>query len=337
MKNQFEILNNTIIDFTNYEDIYLSTQDKTDIQNRIKKRIIQDKIKSRRRAITAALLVLILISVVALRNETVMAAIKNAGIQLSEYVNKQGENYDEYKTVVGNSVQDKGISITLNDAIVDDSQFIINCTANYTGNSQTSTNSVVISKKIHALGGPTLFIDGKQIKTTCYDITTVNQNGTSSYKAAIDTSKIDLKKVHNFKVEFDTVFIDNTKEIINGKWQFKFNADGKAISQKVISIPIQKKVLLEKDLQLNVEELRITPISMRLFFNQGKVHGKWVSFKAIDNDGTEIEGSTWALSDEGEGKQNFILKSETKKIKLVPMIDKVPQYDKSIDIDLGIK
>lgn len=335
MKSQYEILNNVTVDFSEYESICLGEQEKYDIKNRIKKKVHRNKVNIRNK-VAAAILVFSLVGFLSVRNETVMAAIKIIGIQLSEYIHNQGNNYGKYKTVVGQNVTDKNITIKLNDVIVDDSQLLINCDINTITSLETGTKISDSSGKIKALVGTHLYIDGKEIKTTCYDQTSVIKDGYSNYKAAIDTPNVDLNKTHDFRLVFDTIVMENANDLVNGKWEFKFSADGKVLSEKVASIPIHKQVVLDENLKVNIEEFRITPLSMRLFFNQGKVQEKWISFKAIADNGDEIQNSSLSiLSDDGEGKQNFILKQETKKITLVPMIDEIPHYDKTIVIDLN--
>lgn len=235
------------------------------------------------------------------------------GSSLEKFVYSKDRSLQDYKTVIGESVEDNGMKVTLNEVILDEGQLLISSTFhteltdedldyNWYPDIEIYMNGSELSGA--GGGGP---VDG---------IT----NSTVNYFWAADLQNIKLQDNQQIKVVFNNLERSDFKKVKKGKWSFEFTASSEELMENKKSIPIDKHFTLEDDQKVKVEELILTPVSTKLNYKMENLTED-VLFKLEDQNGMEIQefsASTFGFSN----YNRFVaLEDHVTKLKVIPYID----------------
>lgn len=323
MKNDFDILNEVTIDFSEYDDLSLNDIEKQEMKNRVKNKI-KTKERFLNKKVIASIISLMLIGGISLTNQKVFASIKTLifGSSVESYFNRpEGTIYD-YKSVIGKTVTDKDISVTLNDVAFDTDGIVVSTTIN---TSKVNVNAQDIFPVLY------LYIDGKMAHQNNSMSTLLDNNRGANFCINFNIDDLDLTKSHKITYKLEQIDIMN-ETVFFGNWNFEFNADGKSISDRIKIIPFEKDIQLSDDVKIKLHKVTISPLSFKATFAIYGETNKYVRLYAEDDLGTKYK-----IPDEGgldECHIQFSPNINAKKIKLIPNLRGQLMYDKAIEIDL---
>lgn len=128
MKDPYEMLNDIKMDENEYEEVNLTHIEKQKIKKRIRKKINKNKAHTKRNVaiVTSAAALFIMMMTVDMRR--MIADIPLIGSKMEDYVNSRGEPLKEYKTTIGQTVNDNGVEVRLDEVMIDEGQIIVNST-----------------------------------------------------------------------------------------------------------------------------------------------------------------------------------------------------------------
>jgi hypothetical protein len=233
------------------------------------------------------------------------------GSALEEFVYSKERSLKDYKTVIGESVEDNGMRVTLNEVIVDEDQLLISSTFHTDLSDKDLDYNWFSDIEVYINGSESLLGGGGGPK----EIT----NSTVNYFWAADLQNINLEDKQQIKIVFNNLERSDSKKVTKGKWSFEFTASGEKLMANRKSIPIDKHFILEDGQKVKVEELVLTPVSTRL--NYKMENGtKDLHFRFEDQNGMELQ----EFSAQTMGYNNYnrlvALENHVTKLKVIPYI-----------------
>lgn len=307
MKELFEKLNDEKINFEEFEEHSLSKIEKRAIKKRLSK-----KLKSRHWMPVktfSAVASLALISVVTMSSNFALADIPIIGEKLEAFVYSQTDTLTDYKTIIGDSVVDHDVKVTLNEVILDEGQLLISSTFHtklegddLAYNWYSDIDIYIDGQKIQLGGG-----GGPQEITESY----------INYFWAADIGHIDLQDERSIRIVFNDLRRSDSSEKIDGKWTFKFNASGENLLANSKKIPLQHSFTLENGQTIELEEITLTPVSSKLNYIMYNIYDD-VYFKIEDENGIEIQETSAQYG--GFENYNRFAAIKGSKIKIIPVL-----------------
>ncbi|EPY6470406.1 DUF4179 domain-containing protein [Clostridium sporogenes] len=258
-KDILELLNCINIDKDEEENLDLNMDDLR--KKRLKKNLLkQVKCKKSRNSFRHKAIAASLIIAAALISVNIPAFAKN----ISEFksviqalvgygVPKEGE-YEKYSNSINKSVTDKGITLTINEVVCDDTELMIAYTIKTQDNIKKIVKEVKEATGIYFSLGQYIKIDGKE-----------PSGGSSSDGKYLDSNTYinsesigigDMKLKNRFNVDLNVKDIDGVK----GNWNLKFTVFKDKISKHFSVFKPNKKVNFN-DALVNVEKVSFTPIN----------------------------------------------------------------------------
>ncbi|MGO0657855.1 DUF4179 domain-containing protein [Bacillus mycoides] len=283
MKDPYEMLNDLKIDENEYKEVNLTHIEKKKIQKRISKKIRKNKGHTKRNIaiVTSAAALFIMMMTVDMRR--MIADIPLIGSEMEDYVNSRGEPLKEYKTTIGQTVYDNGVEVRLDEVMIDEGQIIVNSTF--------KSNSVNLGDIF--LPYPDVYINGKELNGsggggkqrvndyTYTFFTTTNLKDSQMKPMELD-GELDIQIIYRRLMPL------KDKTSIKGEWGFSFKASGDKLKAETKTIPIHKHFKLENGQKIEVEDLKVSPISTKLNYKMLNGMKLEVKFIAKDQDGNEL-------------------------------------------------
>lgn len=212
--------------------------------------------------------------------------IGNIFSYLSENKNGSYMDYKEYSKSLDMTQEDKGIKITLNDAIYDGRTVMIT----YTIESEKDLGDSIYTKD-------DLSIEGyKGGMTGSSGVHKVSENTYVGFtRMSIDEPKDDL----NVKLKFEGIndYNDHNGLDINGNWGFKFN-----LKKSDADIMMINKSTTKEGVNLNIEKITFTPMSTILYYSQQVSDEELNGYHSVDTEIVEVKDDLGNVySGEGDG------------------------------------
>ncbi len=329
LKDLFKELNDENIDFEQFEEQSLTDLEKKRIKYRIKK-----KVKGRRSIpvkMLSAIATLGLVSIIAVNSNFALANIPIIGEKLEAFVYSHVGTLTDYKTIIGDSVEDNGVKVTLNEIILDDGQLLISSTFH--------TKLKGDDLAFNWFSDIDVYIDGQLIKMGGHGGPQEITESYIHYFWAADIGKMDLQKEKAIRIVYNDLRKSNSEKMMKGNWKFNFKASGENLIANTKRIPLHHRFSLENGQNVIVEELVLTPISSRLVYKMENI-SKDVFFKIENEHGEEIQ-ALMAQQFHYENYNRFVA-LEGGKIKIIPVSYKERNQehihaDEIIELDLDEK
>lgn len=317
--NIYEMLNDSKIDLDNYIVETSDDLEKANMKKKFRASINKNKVNKTNKVKVAAVVMLLTIGfLVTTYDESVLAAIN---IISTDIATKLGinKNLDDYKTVVNKTVTDNGITIKLNEVILDGNKLIVSTTIKLQDpidgvDAIHPSGSIKINGKKagFASGGSSKEIDAYTLEViTEFILNETYSNG-------------DLEIEINYK---DDLLHGNT---LKGEWSFAFKTSGEKLAAKTKSITLNHKVTLENGVELNLYKYTTNDLGQKIFFTKTQVKNEElydVVLKGSDNLGNKVE---FRVSGQEKDKGTFVIKKpslseQATEITLTPYAVKFPE------------
>lgn len=283
-KDIYSILNDANINLEDYEKENFNDIEKKKAKADFRKAISKKKLCKRN--IMAAGIVLALTFTLFGANEGVRALTKVLFItgidEISSFFGI-AKNLDEYKTVVNKSVTDNGITVKINDVILDGSEMIVSY------NIAIDKQSNVTMQSADAQG--TIYINGQKVEQKEYtERSKVIDLYSVQNVATYNLGNMDLSGDSNIKITFSKIILGNREEK-KGEWDFKFKVNGDKLKADTREISLNNKFTLDNGTEYTLEKYTQNSLSQKIYahISDSKVNPKYtVDLIGIDNLGNKI-------------------------------------------------
>lgn len=366
MKNQYDLLNGSSVDFDEYEEIELTASEK----KRMKKRLMR-KIKPARkkaRPLIAAAVLLLAVTPVMMQNETVWASAvrisQQIGQQIELLMNKPEGSLSSYKKTVNETATDQGIQVKVNELMLDDGQVLLGLTISADEFRRTALrlnrDTPIRPGELRVKIGNMSFFDSA---TTITNETIKNKDGSWSYLYALQLTQADTDgdgkiDVHgynvldhidpnkNYQISAQFTSLDFEKNPaktksgnyrdsygeIKGNWTVHTSVNGSKIIADTKVYPLNKEITIsEKGIEgvLSIKEVRVSPVSIKMHYTFTASKGSIRGGTDVGVDIKDQNGRNLSESGSGGGTDTVIeMDGEYRNDKDVTMLRFIPYvYD----------
>lgn len=213
-----------------------------------------------------------------------------------------------YTQTINKSITKEGITLRLNEAVLNSDELIISLT---TISEEKLKNETRIDRE-----SSKLYINGKFVKKSqMSSLGTVSKSNidevmffgvdANKYKGVIDV-KLELGDVSIYKDE------KNKERDIKGPFIFEFKLDTSKVNSSTKEINLNQKIELDNGGIITLEKYVATPLSQKIYYNKVQYNeDEMFVLKGTDNIGNEIEFDLYSEEDE---KGELIANRDGKKI-----------------------
>lgn len=288
-KDIFDMLNDSNIDLDDYEKVELNDIEVIKMKKFAKKNINK---KSYTGFLKTASFIAILDGTILITpfGQNVIASMNLPTFEIASLMGLD-KNLDDYKTVINQSVSDNGVTINLNEVILDGDMLKISETA-FVDNENESY--ILISAYNN------IYINGKKVSSGSSGSGKIVAKNTfaSQQDFEINLSEIDLSKPLDIKIKYYAVSTSTGEESIQskpirGNWTFNFSINPEELIANTKTIELNKKITGPNNQVLTIEKCSSNPLGQKLYIDYGEnsFENKDVQFVGTDNLGNPIEFS----------------------------------------------
>ncbi|WP_459499181.1 DUF4179 domain-containing protein [Bacillus sp. C1] len=331
MKDLFAMLNEVVVDENEYDATPLSDMEKKQIKRRMKKKLKKKQNHTKRNIviITSAAALFFITMTVDMRG--MIADIPLIGSKMEDYVNSRGEPLKEYKTTIGQTVYDNGIEVCLDEVLIDEGQIIVNSTF--------KSSSIELKDMFPS---PDIYINGKALNGSGGGGEKKVNDDTYTFFSTIDLKdeemrEMDVKGEVDIQVVYRDISLMSQKSFVKGEWGFSFKASGDKLKAETKTIPIQKHFTLENGQKIEVEDLKISPVSTKLNYKMLKGKKLDVTFLAKDQNGNELKPMSGHTLVEDSYARFEKLDDSVTKITFIPTVTSGEEGEKKTDYKKVLK
>lgn len=320
----------------NIDDIKVSSQLDDFINNAIKegyKDYDSKKTKNKKYRNTIVAAATIIIVIAAVNSEFVSASVEKIKNTIGDFaVDHKYSIPKEDKTVIGQTIEDKKIKVTLNECYVDDNMLMF------------TTNLDSRERFDYAQGiQPNIYVNGKLIdiyENNYGEDYIHNDDKTVSILSSISLDNIDTNQDLNITIDYNKIEVtnifDSNKEV-SGNWKYSFTINKSQINKQVITKEINQTIIIE-DQELHIDNMKIFPYRIELTTNALQRMYR-VHYILKDDKGNEyIDESGHGVN--GIETSNYSLNTkDINSIAVIPRTDfhndePIMNYDKAVTINI---
>ncbi|WP_223546202.1 DUF4179 domain-containing protein [Priestia aryabhattai] len=336
MKNQYDLLNGSSVDFDEYEEIDLTASEKKRMKKRLKREIKPARKKAR--PLIAAAVLLLAVTPVMMQNETVWASAvrisQQLGQQIEQLMNKPEGSLSSYKKAVNETATDQGIEVKVNELMLDDGQVLLGLTISADEIRRTALglnqNAPIRPGELRVKIGNMSFFDSA---SSIREEPIKNKDGSWDYLYALKLTQadtdgdgeidvegysvldhIDPSKNYQISAQFTSLELEKnpgqTKSgnyrdsygEIKGNWTVHTSVNGSKIIADTEVYPLNKEIpISEKGIEgvLSIKEVRVSPVSIKMHYTFTSSNG---SIRGGTDVGVDIKDQNGRnLSESGSG------------------------------------
>lgn len=283
MKNHiYNMLNEASINLDCYEKESSSYIEKKNMKAKFRKSIKKNK-NYKRSYIAAGVILAVIITLFGtnLGGNALASVAKIAETDIGKFlgINKK---VDEYKTVVNKAVTDNGITVQLNEVVVDGTELMVYCNI---------SSDKKLSQEYFWHAYCSVYVNGKKLYNDKYHIVHKNKDDyTTQEVTSYDLNDNDLSGELNIKISCRNVF---TEDIVKeGVWKFEFNTNGEALKADTKEIALNNKFILENGEIYTLEKYTDNSMGQKIYAtisNPIKESEYEVELSGIDNLGNIVK------------------------------------------------
>lgn len=313
MKDVYQMLNEVDIDLMEYDIPELTSYEKKKMKKRMTKKIQNRARQSRSKLWAISAAVLIILSLGIGMQPTALAKMPILGPILEHYLGMDdGQPLENYKTILGQSIENEQGSITLNEVIIDEGRLLINSTF------ETRSDNIKL-ENVNPF--PAISINGEEVSANGGG--DVEQLGDSTYSlfSSMDVQDLDLSKPLEIKIAYEDLGrgVSDKEE-----WAFEFMASGESLLAESKTIPINQQFSLQNGQRVVVEELILSPVSSTLkyhiYSNKGMNYEFDVRLLVEDEMGKIYEPQEELTLAKGAYIRFEVLAEEISTLKITPFV-----------------
>lgn len=319
------------------DDIKVSSKLDGIVKSAIKEGYRKNNSRKYRTGIAVASLAIVLATGL-IRPEFVSATVEKIKNSIGNFALNKVEYSvpEEYKTVIGKTVEDKGIKVTLEEFYIDKN--IIMMITNLDSRERTDYAQFI---------EPEIYIDGRLVdgsglsfseeKSGAGHTGIHNEDGTIDILTIIYDESLDIKSKGNIEVKYGEIGVTNILDMdknIAGDWQYNFNVDVNDFNDMVITKAINKIISVNGE-EININEISISP-NIVILNNECKED---VRYAIEDEEGNQYEPLLTFGFGEKERAIYLMNIKDSSKIKIIPKVNYIEKdtelkYDEAITLEI---
>jgi hypothetical protein len=322
------MLNDANINLEAYEKLDFNDIEKKSIKVKFRKSI--SKKKTHKRNVIAAGVALVLIATLFGTNvgaQALTKALQIAGVEeIGKFMGIQ-KNLDDYKTVINKAITNNGVTVQLNEVILDGNELTISYNVTYDKKLSEiyDEKENEVDKGWHGFNG--ISINGKELNTGSGGGSRSIDDYTIQSVLTYDLGSIDLSGDLDIKLSCSPV--KGSKE--SDEWGFEFKTNGDKLKIDTKEIVINKKVTLENGTEYTLEKYTDNSMGQKIYasisnFNMNKMGT--LCLKGTDDLGNKV---VFYASHSNEEKALFKIENidgnlneKAAKLNLTPYAEEIP-------------
>lgn len=318
-KSIYDMFNDIDVDFSEFEKEDFNDIEKIKIKKKFRKSIgKKNDSKGYRKYVSAASIALISIIAISLTPVGTNASkiISDLVFDIKSAL-RIGEEENRYVKIINKSITKEGITIRLNEAILNDDELIVSITTK-------SDKKMKRDMRVLRIKGSKLYINGELVDATEMSSSTdpTKSNVDEVMFFGIDSTK--YNGVVNIKLELSNPIIYKEKKsgelieqnVIEGPFIFEFDLDTTNINKKIKTVDINKTIKLEDEYSITLDKYVYTPLSQKIYATTNKketYEKKEIYLSGVDDLGNEVEFNIYASYSE---KGQFVANIDGRKINI---------------------
>lgn len=254
----YDMLNEVETNIDGYEEEAMSELE----QKRVKKNLhaalksssYKEKRKGSRKKVAAVVTAAALVAVVGLSagpfQPIVQAAVKAISYDIASLLGIQ-EDLDPYKVVIGKSVTKNGITITLNEVILDDGVMYVSSTQKYDKATKIEDVNLIMAS---------IYANGREISYGAGGGLSQEDEYTFVDMSHYNITDVPMNETQDFEIQF------RDENSFSSSWSFSFSASGEELAQSTNKVEINKSFTLEDNTVVNLLRLNDNAVGQRIHF-----------------------------------------------------------------------
>ncbi|WP_291650217.1 DUF4179 domain-containing protein [Clostridium sp.] len=244
----------------------------------------------------------------------VIAAVKLTMFDIKNYL-RVNDNLDEYSTVVNKSVSKNGITVQLNEVILDKDEIIVSTTVKSDQKLGDNGNIMVFGN---------VYINGKQISSSAgglgKQIDDYTEENVLSYTLDKELERGDL----HIEIKYDEALLHmDKKEVkVEGPWNFEFISNGDALSTNTNSINLNNSFTLDNGQKITLNEYKSNVVGGKIYYsieNKDRNNIYSLELRGYDDLGNEVKFySSYEEMTTGLLKNQTEISQDAKVLRLTP-------------------
>lgn len=278
MRNDiYTMLNEADINLDDYKKEKFNDIEKKNIKENFKKSINKKKFYNRK--IVAAVAVVAL-TVGILGSNVSVSGLATFSSNIGAFLGIQ-ENLDEYNTVVNKTVNDNGVTVKLNEVILDGNE--LNVSYNISSNKKLGKDQSWSDSNV-------IYVNGKNVNGGAgggaFNIDDYTTQSVTTY----DLGKVDLSGDLNIKISSHGMYLNDKKT--RGSWVFKFKTNGEQLKVNTKQILLNKKFSLPNGEKYTLKKYTDNVVGQKVYASISNFTAKStyaVDLKGVDDLGNKVE------------------------------------------------
>ena len=330
MKNDiYTMLNDADINLEQYEKEDFNDIERKNLKAKFRKSINSKKSYKRNIAVAAAVTLVLTVGILGGNAEVYATRVSNIiGRDIGSLLGIQ-KNLDEYKTVVNKAVTDKGITVKLNEVILDGNQLIV-------------SSNISSNEKLE--GGRswmpffTVYVNGKKASNAADGSGKVVDDYTTEEVMTYHLDRVDLSGDLNIKILCKSMLLDDKEK--KGTWSFEFKTNGDQLKVDTREMALNNKFTLENGKEYTLSKYTDNALGEKIYASTSTANSKTKSaydivLKGNDDLGNKIsfymnydtENETLFRTEKIDGGIN----KNAKTLTLTPYAAKYPEKSGRMD------
>lgn len=326
----YDMLNEVETNVSGYEtedmDELEQKRIKKNLQRVIKSSSYQNRKKSKKK-IAAVTTAAALAAVVGLSagpfQPIVQAAVKAISYDIASLLGIK-EDLSPYKTVIGKSVTKNGITVTLNEVILDDGIMYVSSTQEYDKATKIEDVRPIMAS---------IFANGREITYGAGGGLSQKDEHTFVNISNYNITDVPMNETHDFEIQF---WDENG---FSESWSFSFSASGEELAQNTNKVELNESFTLEDNTVVNLVRLNDNAVGQRIHFTTSTESCNYdLKITGKDNLGNPVEFDLSTFSG-GKGVlelstiDNGNLSDEATELYLTPYAVKFPEQSGRLSND----
>jgi|GEM_PF-2975456 len=284
-KELYQMLNGAHIDLSLYKEKPMGAEERRQLQRRLRLRRQPRTRRIRYAALIGVFAVALGMGTGLLPMERVVTAampllakLPGFGQLMEAYLHVPETVLHEFKTTVGETVTDEGVSIRLDEVLLDDGRLVVTTTA--------ASESLALAPK--PLWPDAIYIDGEQIYTPggggdFYE----TPEGAMSSITTLDLGTYEPRGELELTVVYRRLSAaDGTA--IHGEWAFTIASSAEQLAAATTTVPIGHRIELGDGL-FEIDSLTLTPLSVKVNYRHLGGSTYDIRFEVADQDGQPLQ------------------------------------------------
>lgn len=332
-ENIYDILNDMDINLEELSKEGFNEIEKKQIKNRFSKSNNKNKKRNKKKSIVAATIASAIIVVVLGSGVGTYAAsaIRLASLDIASFLGND-KDLDKYKTVVGKTISNDGVSIQLNEVILNGNELVVSTTIKY-------EKGEFKTESIHSFGQ--VFINGKKMSEAAGGTDKITDDSAFQELMTYSLKESHFKGDLAIKIVYSSVLING--EVIKIKpCIFEFTTNGDELAIDTEEFPIKHSFTLENGSIVTLNNYVSNVIDKKIFLTIENIKKSKIVYD-IKLEGYDDLGNTIRFETINMSKEKGMLKlstvigeeisKEATKITLVPYAVAYPKKSGRLNND----